>query len=50
MLAGLLIAGPLTVFAWAWEAHPPESPMIFWTLVSLMIGIVMLYDEVGELR
>jgi len=51
MLAGLLIAGPFAVFAWAWEAHPPESPMIFWTLVSLMIaGTVWLYDEIGEIR
>jgi hypothetical protein len=50
MLAGLLIAGPLTVFAWAWKAHPPESPMVFWTLISLMIaGIVMLYDEIRGL-
>jgi hypothetical protein len=49
MLAGLLIAGPLSVFAWAWETHPPDSPMIFYTLVSLMIaGVVWLYDEIGE--
>lgn len=51
MLAGLLIAGPFAVFAWAWEAHPPESPLIFWVLVSLMIaGVVILYDDITDLR
>jgi hypothetical protein len=47
MLGGLLIAGPFGVFAWAWKAHPPDSPMIFWVLVSLMIaGVMVLYDEI----
>jgi hypothetical protein len=48
MLAGLTIAVPIVVLTapWAWDW---SAPRVFWALVSIAIaGVMVLYDELGE--